>query len=136
MDGDAATYRKLLWPCAHATSGGDLDEEVNVYTDASWATEIENTYSASGMATTAYGTVIAWKSCRQTIRAESTCTAEYIAAAEAVVCAELRVWSERDGRLEFGERYVASGEQPFRRCARRLCSACCSMRSGRAELAG
>ena len=42
---------------------------IDLYTDASWATEIENSYSVSGMATTAFGTVIAWRAMRQTIRA-------------------------------------------------------------------
>ena len=68
---------------------------LDLYTDASWATEIENSYSVSGMAITAYGTVIAWKSCRQTIRAESTCTAEYIAAADGLQ------WCSNFGHLEF-----------------------------------
>ena len=47
------------------------------------------------MAITAYGTAIAWKSCRQTIRAESTCTAEYVAAADGLQ------WCSNFGHLEF-----------------------------------
>ena len=47
------------------------------------------------MAITALGTVIAWKSARQAIRADSTRTAEYIAAADGLQ------WCSNFGHLEF-----------------------------------
>ena len=76
-------------PVAWSSCGLDL------YTDASWASEIENSYSISGMVITVFGTPVAWKSKRQTIRADSTCAAEYIAAADGIQ------WCANMGRLEF-----------------------------------
>ena len=70
---------------------------LGLYTDASWATEIENSYSVSGMVITAFGTPVAWKSQRQSVRADSTCAAEYIAAADGIN------WMALMGHLEFSQ---------------------------------
>ena len=68
---------------------------LDLYTDATWATSVENSYSVSGMLITAFGTPVAWKSQRQSVRADSTCAAEYIAAADGIK------WCSNMGHLQF-----------------------------------
>ena len=69
--------------------------ETNLFSDASWASKVEDEYSISGKVITVFGTVVAWKSKRQPVRAASTCQSEWVAAAEAIK------WAESLGFLEF-----------------------------------
>ena len=56
----------------------------NLFTDASWASARDSFYSVSGAVLTYKGSLVWWKSSRQTIQAESTCQAEFISAADAL----------------------------------------------------
>ena len=69
--------------------------EFGLFSDASWASAVENQYSVSGMTMVVYGTPVAWRSKRQSVRADSTCQSEYIAAADAIT------WASSWGHLEF-----------------------------------
>ena len=69
--------------------------EFGLFSDASWASAVENQYSVSGMTMIVYGTPIAWRSKRQSVRADSSCMSEYIAAADAIT------WASSWGFLEF-----------------------------------
>jgi len=62
----------------------------HLFCDASGYTPTDEGYSIGGFCFTLFGTVVGWKSRRQTIRASSTCEAEYIAIADGVAWAE--VW--------------------------------------------
>ena len=62
--------------------------EFNLFSDASWSSTMEDGYSVGGSMMTLYGTPVAWKSKRQTVRADSTCSAEYMAVSETIVWAE------------------------------------------------
>jgi hypothetical protein len=55
---------------------------LNLFTDASFASKVDQYYSVCGMLLILHGTPIAWKSVKQTVRAESTCEAEWISASE------------------------------------------------------
>jgi hypothetical protein len=67
----------------------------NLFCDASGYTPSDEGYSISGYTMSLYGVPVAWKSKRQTIRAHSTCEAEYIALSDGIGWAE--VW----GHLSF-----------------------------------
>ena len=69
--------------------------EFGLFTDASWASAVEKQYSAPEMAMLVYGTPVSWRSKRQAVRADSTCMAEYIAAADGIT------WASSWGHLEF-----------------------------------
>ena len=74
----------------------------NLYADASGYCEIDDGYSIGGYVFCLYGVPIAWKSRRQSVRAFSTCEAEYVALADAINWAEIWghipffIWKERD----------------------------------------
>ena len=67
----------------------------NIFSDASFASVKDGFYSVSGMILCFEGTPILWKTAKQSILAQSTCEAEYIAAADALKAVE------RVGYLEF-----------------------------------
>ena len=69
--------------------------EFGLFTDASWASAVGKQYSVSGMTMLVYGTPVAWRSKRQSVRADSSCMSEYIAAADAIT------WASSWGHLEF-----------------------------------
>ena len=54
-----------------------------IYTDANWAGDLDDRKSTSGMVAKVNGCAISWKSKKQTVVAQSSAEAEYIATAEA-----------------------------------------------------
>ena len=62
--------------------------EFNLFSDASWAMPQEDEFSITGSMMTLYGAPIARKSKKQTVRARSTCDAEYMAASDTTSWAE------------------------------------------------
>jgi hypothetical protein len=67
----------------------------HLFSDASFASSVDDYYSNSGSVLYVHGTPIAWRSGRQTIRAVSTTEAEWIAAADGLT------WVKLISRLEF-----------------------------------
>ena len=66
---------------------------VEVYSDASWANDLETRRSTSGMVVKFMGNVITWASKKQKTVARSSTEAEYVAAADATSeCIWLRMW--------------------------------------------
>ena len=61
----------------------------HLFSDASFASSIDNYYSNSGSVLFVHGTPIAWRSGRQTIRATSTTEAEWIAASDGLTWVKL-----------------------------------------------
>ena len=70
----------------------------HLFSDASFASSVDDYYSNSGSVLYVHGTPIAWRSGRQTIRAVSTTEAEWIAAADGLT------WVKLISRLEFFSR--------------------------------
>ena len=68
---------------------------LNLFCDASGISVPDDAYSIGGFTLTQFGTPIAWKSQKQTVRADSTCASEYIALSDGIQWAE--VW----GHLSF-----------------------------------
>ncbi|MBY3556123.1 Ty1/Copia family ribonuclease HI, partial [Modestobacter lapidis] len=68
--------------------GGD-ELKVDGFTDSDFQSDIDDRKSTSGYLFTLNGGVFSWKSCKQTITADSTTEAEYVAASEA---AKEAVW--------------------------------------------
>ena len=63
--------------------GGDEELVVNGYVDDSFDTEPDESKSQTRYAFILNGGAVSWCSCKQSVVAESTCEAEYIAASEA-----------------------------------------------------
>ena len=63
--------------------GGDKVLVVNVYVDASFNTDPDDSKSQSGYVFILNGGAVNWCSSKQSVVAGSTCEAEYIAASEA-----------------------------------------------------
>src|SRR4051812_6988774 len=63
--------------------GGDKELVVNVYVDASFDTDLDDSKSQTGYIFILNGGAISWCSSKQSVMARSTCEAEYIAASEA-----------------------------------------------------
>jgi hypothetical protein len=70
-------------------------KKFNLFCDASGISVADEAYSIGGFTMTQYGTPIAWKSKRQSVRADSTCMSEYIALSDGIA------WSEVWGHLTF-----------------------------------
>ena len=69
--------------------GGDEALSVKGYTDASFQTDRDDSKSQSGYVYVLNGGAVCWKSSKQTVTADSSTEAEYIAASEA---AKEAVW--------------------------------------------
>jgi len=63
--------------------GGDTELCAKGYTDASFQTDRDDSKSQSGYVFTLNGAAVSWKSSKQSVTADSTTKAEYIAASEA-----------------------------------------------------
>ena len=63
--------------------GGDKELVVNLYIDASFDTDPDESKSQTGYVFLLNGGAVSWCSSKQSIMAGSTCEAEYIAASEA-----------------------------------------------------
>ena len=66
-----------------------------LFNDASFAANVDSYYSNSGSVLYVHGTPVAWRSGRQKVRAQSTCEAEWIAAADGLT------WVSQVSCLEF-----------------------------------
>ena len=69
--------------------GGDSELRVKGYTDASFQTDRDDLKSQSGYVFVLNGGVVSWRSSKQSVTADSTTEAEYVAASEA---AKEAVW--------------------------------------------
>jgi hypothetical protein len=78
--------------------GGDEELAVKGYVDASFNTDIDDSKSQSGYVFILNGAAVSWRSSKQSVIAESTTEAEYVAAAEA---AQEGVWM-REFMIELG----------------------------------
>jgi hypothetical protein len=65
---------------------------VEAYTDSDFQSDVNDRKSTSGFVFTLNGGAVSWKSCKQSVTADSTTEAEYIAAAEA---AKEAVWIKK-----------------------------------------
>ena len=74
--------------------GGDLQSELQVeaYTDSDFQSDVNDSKSTSGFVFTLNGGAVSWRSRKQSVTADSTTEAEYIAAAEA---AKEAVWMKK-----------------------------------------
>ena len=63
--------------------GGDKELIVNGYIDESFDTDPDDSKSQTGYVFTLNGGAVSWCSSKQSVVAESTCEAEYIASSEA-----------------------------------------------------
>ena len=63
--------------------GGDKEFVVKSYVDASFDTDPDDSKSQTGYVFILNGGAVSWCSSKQSVVAESTCEAEYIAASEA-----------------------------------------------------
>ena len=61
----------------------NVDTYIHAYSDSDWGNDLDTRYSTTGFVLTLCGGAISWASRRQTIVAQSTAEAEYIAACEA-----------------------------------------------------
>ena len=86
--------------------GGDSELSVKGYTDASFQTDRDDLKSQSGYVFMMNGGAVCWKSSKQTVIADSTTEAEYMAASEA---AKEAVWIKQF--LE-GLRVVPTSKDP------------------------
>lgn len=60
------------------------NNEIEVFSDADWASDVDDRHSYSGMIAFVGGNAVSWKSCKQKSISTSTMEAEYVALANAV----------------------------------------------------
>ena len=87
--------------------GGDSELSVRGYTDASFQTDRDDSKSQSGYVFVLNGGAVCWRSSKQSVTADSTTEAEYIAASEA---AKEAIWIRQ---FMEGLRVVPSVEEPI-----------------------
>ncbi|CAL8993231.1 unnamed protein product, partial [Prunus brigantina] len=69
--------------------GGTSELQVEAFTDSDFASDVDDRKSTSGYVFILNGGVVSWRSCKQSVTADSTTEAEYVAASEA---AKEAVW--------------------------------------------